>query len=136
MADEIVNPFKHVKKVDWAKKAQDKLKEREKEPKNEAVKPQKKAIKTSSNKVKRIPKSFKIYPGNISRSFDKRVNRLQVKFDELDFEKDYVDSGKYIMFLMVFAEKYGLYDLYTQIDSEGNFEVDKKKLKAFAEKLK
>jgi hypothetical protein len=126
---DIINPFNQVKKTNWAKKAEERLVNTESKKVN--------LNKTDINKkqIKRIAKSFKIYPGKISRDFDKRVNKLQVQFDELDYEKDYVDSGKYIMFLMSFAERYSLYDLYQKTDEEGNFEIDKEKLKEFAKKL-
>jgi arginyl-tRNA synthetase len=119
MKETIINPFKQAKKTDWAKKAQDRLvKAKEKK---EKIKPIKK-----NSKIKRVAKSFKVYPGNLTRDFDKRINKMQVTFDDLDYDKDYVDSGKYLMFIMAFAEKYRLYELYTQVDENGNFELDKK----------
>lgn len=120
MTENIINPFKQTKKVDWTKKNVQRLQKA-----NEEVKEIK---QISSEKIKRMPKSFKIYPGNISREFDKRINKMQVKFDDLEYEKDYVDSGKYIMFLMSFAEKYELFELYSPVDKDGNFTLDKQKI--------
>ena len=132
--EKIVNPFNDMK-TNWAKKAQEKhISTTIKVEKKSEIKKQTNSIK--KKEIKRVPKSFKIYPGKIPKDFDKRVNKLQVYFDDLDFEKDYVDSGKYIMFLMAFAEKYSLYDLYSQVDENGNFELEKQKLKKFIENLK
>lgn len=131
MAD-VINPFNQVKKTNWAKKAEERLVSKKDEKSNLPVNKN-----NSQNKqIRRVAKSFKIYPGKISRDFDKRVNKLQVHFDELDYEKDYVDSGKYIMFLMAFAEKYSLYDLYSKVEENGNFTVDDNKLKEFRNNLK
>lgn len=132
MNDIKVNPFNNMKKTNWAKKAQDRLntenqrevKEEKKERKNSKVT----KIKNKS-RIERVAKSFKVYPGKIPRDFDKRVNKLQVHFDDLDMDKDYVDSGKYIMFLMSLAEKYKLYELYTNVSENGDVIVDGEKLK-------
>ena len=124
---EIHNPFKQSKKLDWAKKAQEKHKEI-----ITKTTPIKKNIK-----IERIAKSFKVYKsGDIIKNFDKRVNKLQVVFDDLDMPKDYVDSGKYLMFLMQFAEKYNIYELYSEVNTNGEFTIDSKKLKEFITKLK
>ncbi len=120
----IRDPFKQT--TNWAKKAEERLIEKPTTPT---------PIKESNYEkpIERVAKSFKIYPGDISRDFDKRVNKLQVHFDDLDYEKNYVDSGKYMMFLMSFAEKYGIYELYTEIDTKGEFELDENKVKEFLE---
>lgn len=128
MSNEIINPFKQVKKTDWAKKAQERFKENKTEIKTivqTKTSSKKKEVKKS---IKRVAKSFKVYPGDISKIFDKRVNKLQVHFDDLDYDKDFVDSGKYIMFLMSLAEKYKLYELYDTVDEKGNLNIDMKKL--------
>lgn len=129
MAD-IVNPFAQAKKTNWAKKTQERLKtkvENDVSSKNigETEKNISKNLKASkkNSSVERVAKSFKIYPGKISRDFDKRVNKLQVHFDDMDFDKNYVDAGKYMMFLMSFAEKFKIYDLYKEVDSSGSFDV-------------
>ncbi|MEC8220814.1 MAG: hypothetical protein VX028_01975 [Nanoarchaeota archaeon] len=124
MTNNIRDPFK--KTTNWAKKA-----EQRSENNHEVHNTSKFVIKTRSSSVERVAKSFKIYPGKISRNFDKRVNKLQVHFDDLDYEKNYVDAGKYMMFLMSFAEKYSLYELYSETDKEGNFELDDSKVKEF-----
>lgn len=131
---DIINPFQQAKKTDWAKKAQQRL------VKSREVKEESKPVKQSlpekkKKKVERVAKSFKIFPGKISRDFDKRVNKMQVHFDDLDYEKNYVDSGKYMMFLMAFAEKYELYDLYTEVSADCEFELDENRLKEFLEKI-
>jgi arginyl-tRNA synthetase len=121
MENNIRDPFK--KTTNWAKKAEERLEETPKSTIKES---------TQTKKVKpleRVAKSFKIYPGKISRDFDKRVNKLQVHFDDLDYDKNYVDAGKYMMFLMSFAEKYNLHELYSETNSKGEFSVDEKKLK-------
>lgn len=161
MVEDIINPFKQTKKVDWAKKNKERLIEaksksdnnNQTENTNNVVidKPSviqqpiisnkdnvpKKTIKTKKNiELKknengtpiRIAKSFKIYPGQISRDFDKRVNKLQVKFDDLEYEKNFVDSGKYMMFLMSFAEKFDLHELYKTTNHLGDFEINKQEI--------
>jgi len=148
MSDIKVNPFNNMKKTNWAKKAQDRLnvenqnesEEREKrgengEKRDERMRSERgdKNSKLSNPKsqshISRVAKSFKVYPGKIPRDFDKRVNKLQVHFDDLDMPKDYVDSGKYMMFLMSLAEKYKLYELYTTVSENGDFSVDEEELK-------
>jgi isocitrate/isopropylmalate dehydrogenase len=118
----IRDPFK--KTTNWAKKAEERLTsekiEKKTVPKNKA---------RENKPIERVAKSFKIYPGKISRNFDKRVNKLQVHYDDLDYDKNYVDAGKYMMFLMSFAEKYNLHELYSEVDKEGKFELDSKKVK-------
>lgn len=118
----IRDPFK--KTTNWAKKAE------QRSEKNETKTPVRQDS-GENKRLERVAKSFKIYPGKISRTFDKRVNKLQVHFDDLDHEKNYVDAGKYMMFLMSFAEKYSLYELYSETDKEGNFELDDSKVKEF-----
>lgn len=110
MNEEIINPFKQ-QKTNWAQKSKERL-----------IQP-KKAKK--QNTQTRVAKSFKIYKGTMTRTFDKRVNKMQVHFDDLDYSKNHIDSGKYIMFLMAFAEKYKLYNLYKEVDGNGNIEVPK-----------
>ena len=134
---EVINPFKQNKKTNWAMKSQNKFRESHKteDVKKNIVK-EKEVLKTREVKLKRVSKSFKIYPGDISKKFDKRVNKLQVEFDELDFDKNYIDSGKYLMFLMAFAEEYGIYKLYSNVDKEGKFKIDKDKIKELVKKLK
>ena len=131
MSDDIINPFKE--KTNWAKKAQNRLK------KIEGDNGEKKEVKTETKKEKkkinRVAKSFKIYPGEISRVFDKRVNKLQVHFDDLDMPKNYVDSGKYLMFLMQFAEKFKIYELYKEVDVDGNLNLELDEVKEFIKKL-
>ncbi|MCA9459604.1 MAG: hypothetical protein KC550_03580 [Nanoarchaeota archaeon] len=92
--------------------------------------------KTKNINVERVAKSFKIYPGKISRDFDKRVNKLQVHFDDLDFNKNYVDSGKYMMFLMSFAEKFDLYELYKEVENDGEISLTLNEVKKFFENKK
>lgn len=127
---DIINPFKEVKK-DWAKKSQEriisaKIDNKEEKIENISASVKEKPASEKNNKAKiRVAKSFKIYPGKLSRDFDKRVNKLQVKFDDLGFDKNYVDSGKYMMFLMALAEKYELYDLYSEVDENGEFFINK-----------
>ena len=120
MSDEIINPFKETK-VDWAKKSRERIFDKNKEelPRN---------TKNSERKEYRVAKSFKIFKGRLSRDFDKRVKRMQVKYDDLDYEKDYTDAGKYIMFLMAFAEKYKLYELYKPVDGDGEIEMDRQEV--------
>lgn len=118
MKENIVNPFEQTKKINWAKKAKEKINKQENLPKN-----------TIKNKVTRIAKSFKIFPGEISRNFDKRVNKMQVKFDDLNYQKNHVDSGKYIMFLMAFAEKFELYELYEEVNSKGELKITEEEIK-------
>ncbi len=121
MENTIENPFKN--RTNWANKTREKLKKRNNEIINDGsnLKPK--------SKTNRIAKSFKIYPGNISRTFDKRVNKLQVHFDDLDYEKNYVDSGKYIMFLMQFAEKFRIFELYKEVNEDGELDIESKKVK-------
>ena len=115
MAD-IRNPFKEGR-TNWSKLTEERINQ-----------PQKQNNNTTQI---RIAKSFKVYKGEITRNFDKRVNKLQVHFDDLDYDKNYVDSGKYIMFLMAFAEKYKLYELYTQTNENGEIEIEEEKIKKF-----
>lgn len=123
---EKINPFNDLKKpINWAQKANQKI--------NENNESQKKPTKIN-NKVNRVAKSFKVYPGEIIRNFDKRVNKLQVHFDDLDYDKNYVDSGKYLMFLMKLSEEFELFELYDEVNIEGNFNLDKKKFLEFIEK--
>lgn len=131
MNDEIVNPFKE--KTNWVKKANERVKPNNNVKldnfieKNNSNKNQIKINSKKNNiKVQRVAKSFKIFPGDIPRKFDKRINKLQVYFDDLDYKKDYVDSGKYIMFLMELAEKYELYKLYSEIKVGDELNIDKK----------
>lgn len=158
MSNDIINPFKQKKKVDWAKISRDKLNavENKKSKKQDVESPAGVAINRDMGKLgklskpdnqskpskpvkpkERVAKSFKIYKGDLSRKFDKRVNKMQVYFDDKDFDKNYVDSGKYIMFLMAFSEKYGLYDLYREVDGSGAINVSKQEiLNNFAKHLK
>lgn len=135
MSDEIINPFKQIKKTDWSKKSSQRLNnlksERVVKKTQITSKPIKKIVEkpVKKEKIHRIAKSFKIYPGEIGRDFDKRINKLQVHFDDLDFDKEYVDSGKYLMFIMAFAEKYKLYDLYEDVNEKGELSISKDKLK-------
>jgi arginyl-tRNA synthetase len=122
MTNTIRDPFKQT--TNWAKKAEERLDSKEEKVINNTS-------KIPNKPIERVAKSFKIYPGKISRDFDKRVNKLQVHFDDLDYKKNYVDAGKYMMFLMSFAEKYNLHKLYSEVDKKGSFEVDEKKLKEF-----
>ena len=119
MAQNMRNPFENQVKTDWTKKVEKKL-----DPIQKETKPK-----------ERVAKSFKIYKGEIARSFDKRVNKMQVHFDDKDYQKNYVDSGKYIMFLMAFAEKYRLYELYSEVSENGKFDIGDKELKEFIKKL-
>jgi len=131
MENNIINPFKN--KTNWAKKAENRLKKN-----NIEIKENSKNISINKNKkekVKRVAKSFKVYFGPITRNFDKRVNKLQVYFDDLDYDKNYVDSGKYIMFLMQFAEKFKIYELYKNVDHQGNLDLKLDEIKKFIEKL-
>ena len=141
MTDEIINPFKN-KKTDWVKLSQRRFEDKkeyveiENKKQNDNTKksgnvskPSKPVLKESKKEIKRVAKSFKIYPGEISRNFDKRVNKMQVKFDDLGFDKNYVDSGKYMMFLMSLSEKYNLHELYSEVDEKGNINIDEKELK-------
>ena len=142
------NPFKEIKRTNWAKKTQDKLIKNENNNVNNSndnftktikSKIKKEPISSTSNiKIKRVAKSFKIFPGKVVRDFDKRINKLQVHFDDLDFDKTYIDSGKYLMFLMSFAEKYGIYELYKNVDAKtGEFKIENKKIiNHFGNKLK
>ena len=141
---EIVNPFKQAKKIDWSKKTEERLvnaKESEKEVVQQSNGRQSElgeGIGAEGKKKKaeiRVTKSFKVYPGRISREFEKRVNKLQVKFDDLDYDKTFVDSGKYLMFLMDFAEKFAIYELYTEPDTEGRIVLDKEKVIEHMKKL-
>ncbi|MDA3855734.1 MAG: hypothetical protein PF569_05720 [Candidatus Woesearchaeota archaeon] len=134
MSNEIINPFKQVKKTDWSKKSNERLNNLKT---NKVVEKTKFTGKPSlgklekpleKEKIQRIAKSFKIYPGDIGRDFDKRINKMQVHFDDLDFDKDYVDSGKYLMFIMAFAEKYKLYELYEDINDRSDLDISKSKL--------
>lgn len=122
MEQKIRDPFKQT--TNWAKKA-------EQRTKSEAQEDIKAKNKVKEKPQERVAKSFKIFPGKISRDFDKRVNKLQVHFDDLDYEKNYVDAGKYMMFLMSFAEKYSLYELYSETDKDGTFELEDKQVKEF-----
>ena len=136
---EIIDPFKQKKKTDWASMVKKRI-ERDEGADSHANSEDpvyQKTEKTSSKEKgkRRVAKSFKIYPGKISKDFDKRVNKMQVYFDDLDFDKNYVDSGKYVMFLMAFAEKYKVYELYEEVLENGEINVDKDKLKEFASKL-
>ena len=128
----IVNPFEQrKKKIDWTKQAKEKY-----SAKNESLQVNsdfskaEKNVKNNKteNKVKRVTKSFKVYSGLITREFDKRVNKLQVKFDDLNYNKDYVDSGKYIMFLMALAEKAELYNFYCEVNEKGELEINKEEI--------
>ncbi|MCA9497460.1 MAG: hypothetical protein KC589_11055 [Nanoarchaeota archaeon] len=150
MDEKIVNPFTQNKKVDWAKKAQNRLSESKndetgkKEDINKKIADKKnqnldlniEKNSKKSNTVERVAKSFKIYPGKISRDFDKRVNKLQVYFDDLDYDKNYVDSGKYMMFLMSFAEKFDLYELYKEVDLDGELNLSLEEVKEFLKNKK
>ncbi len=122
MEQKIRDPFKQT--TNWAKKA-------EQRTKSEAQEDIKAKNQVKKKPQERVAKSFKIFPGKISRDFDKRVNKLQVHFDDLDYEKNYVDAGKYMMFLMSFAEKYSLYELYSETDKDGTFELEDKQVKEF-----
>lgn len=134
---EIVNPFNNVKKTNWAKKAHDRINSSENSQKTNETRMSSKPSNLGKPKktLKRVAKSFKIYPGSLSREFDKRVKKMQVHFDDLNFEKDYVDSGKYIMFLMAFAEQTNLWELYTSVSESGKLELDKENLKKYLENL-
>jgi len=135
---DISNPFKE-NKVNWAKKAENKYARDSTVSKAQSSSVNKKVKssgftgkpKVKSPKIKRVAKSFKVYGGDIVRKFDRRVSLLEMDFSDLGFDKNFVDSGQYIMFLMSFAEKYGLYDLYSKVDGKGNFEIDSKKLEVF-----
>lgn len=122
MENKIRDPFK--KTTNWANLATKRVEKSDK--KNER--------KSNEKPLSRVAKSFKIYPGKISRTFDKRVNKLQVHYDDLDHEKNYVDAGKYMMFLMSFAEKYELHELYSEVDKNGDFDLESKKVKEFLDK--
>ena len=121
---EIRNPFKD-KKTNWAELANKRVdNQNDKKPISPITNHQ-------SESLVRVAKSFKVYKGKLTRDFDKRVNKLQVHFDDLDYDKNYVDSGKYIMFLMAIAEKYKLYDLYKEVNGEGDIEIKENELKEF-----
>lgn len=134
--NEIINPFNQIKKTNWAKKAEERLtnsKDESRSSKSNIVeKPIE--IKNKSKNIERVAKSFKIYQGEIPRAFDKRVNKMQVYFDDLDKPKEYVDSGKYIMFLMSFAEKFGLHELYREVSEKGELDLSKREVKEFFSK--
>jgi len=150
MNKEIVNPFKQTKITDWAKKAQNRFKEeiitnnesnilknnsniissnKLNNSKNFEIKKNNNKNNLNNKKIERVSKSFKIYKCDLAKKFDKRVNKLQVKFDDLDYEKNYVDSGKYIMFLMALSEEFKLYDLYEEISLDCKININKNKIK-------
>lgn len=111
-----INPFNELKKpINWAQKANDKIKLNN--------------IKKEKNT--RVAKSFKVYPGELIRNFDKRINKLQVYFDDKDYQKNYVDSGKYIMFLMALSEKFKLYELYQETNKIGQIDINNEDFKNF-----
>ncbi|MFW6285909.1 MAG: hypothetical protein ACOC16_01940 [Nanoarchaeota archaeon] len=128
MSDEIINPFKQNINKNWVKKTNQRFS-------NVTKKNQNKKKQIENKDKTRIAKSFKIYKGTLARDFDKRVTKLQVKFDDLDFEKNYVDSGKYIMFLMAFAEKYKLYELFQPTNGNGDINIEKEKLLKYFKNL-
>jgi hypothetical protein len=138
MSEDIINPFKQSKNINWAQKSKERLYERKEREHNKAKPVASSQISKDKGKPQeRVAKSFKIYKGSLSRTFDKRVKKMQVKYDDLDYEKDYVDSGKYVMFLMAFAEECKLYDLYKRVDGDGNITIDKQEiLNHFAKILK
>lgn len=134
MSENIINPFNQIKKTNWAKKAEQRLSNsRDEVIEREVKEPIKFKIEESkpSKTIVRVAKSFKIYPGQIPRAFDKRVNKMQVYFDDLNKPKDYVDSGKYMMFLMSFAEKFGVHELYREVNENGEIELSEKEIKEF-----
>ncbi|MCA9486264.1 hypothetical protein H6501_04960 [Candidatus Woesearchaeota archaeon] len=129
MSEEVQNPFELKKSTtNWADMAKKRLEQGNSEQTE-------KTQKTGSSSKPRVAKSFKIFPGDLSRAFDKRVNKMQVHFDDEGKEKNFVDSGKYVMFLMAFAERYGVWDMYTEVDGSGDISLDAEKLKDFAKKL-
>lgn len=129
---EKINPFNDLKKpINWAQKANDKISNSNNLKNNFYIKKN----SESENKTKlRVAKSFKVFPGNIIRNYDKRINKLQVFFDDKNYDKNYVDSGKYLMFLMGLAEKFELFELYEEVDENGNLNLDLKKFKEFINK--
>lgn len=145
MNKKIINPFKQTP-TNWAAVAENRFstKQAQKETtsplsQEQTQTPQTTKTTNNNNSTKtkaRIAKSFKIYPGTLSRNFDKRINKLQVHFDDLDFPKDYVDSGKYLMFLMAFAEKYKLYELYREVDKNFEITISQEELDKFKQSLK
>lgn len=130
---EIINPFKQAKKTDWAKKAEQRLTKSKEETKisNKILEKKPQITQNKSKNITRTAKSFKIYTGEISRTFDKRVNKMQVYFDDKNMPKDFVDSGKYIMFLMSFAEKFKLYELYREVGEKGELDLSEKEVLEF-----
>lgn len=134
---EKINPFNDLKKpVNWAQKANSRINENSNQKTEENKKiSNNENSKNNKNKAKtRVAKSFKVYPGNLIRNFDKRVNKLQVHFDDKDFEKNFVDSGKYIMFLMSLSEKFELFELYEEVSENGEIKISKEEFKAFINK--
>lgn len=89
-----------------------------------------KKVYVKSNKVVRKTFGCRIYMGKIDKTFDNDFNKLKIemiKSGKLENPEDF-KTGDYLMFILSFANKYNLKDLYVDVDTEGHFDLDKKKL--------
>lgn len=95
-------------------------------------------IETKPKKVQKVRENYscKIFKGVIDKKFESDFGKVKKELYKLDYELgESTTIGDYLSFIMMFANKYELSDLFQNVGPEGNLNIDKKKLKAHFEKL-